>query len=121
MQRTTLQKELEGLSEQQSDARSQLQKQIDELQSQLQSHAQALGVVDRSDSIPATRILDQGDFASPGAETPPGFPTVLDPHPAVIAAPRPGTSGRRLALADWIGNPGNPWTGPLQTTYTPDE
>lgn len=110
MQRTTLQKELEGLSEQQSAARSQLQKQLDELQSQLQSHAQALGVVDRSDSIPATRILDQGDFASPGAETPPGFPTVLDPHPAVIAAPRPGTSGRRLALADWIVNPGNPWT-----------
>ncbi|MFM8476845.1 MAG: DUF1553 domain-containing protein [Planctomycetaceae bacterium] len=110
MQRTALQQELEGLSEQQSAARSGLQKQLDELQSQLQSHAQALGVVDRSDSIPATRILAQGDFAAPGEETPPGFPAVLDPHPAVIAAPRQGTSGRRLALADWIVSPGNPWT-----------
>lgn len=108
--KAVLQKQLEGLSEQQTEARSQLQQQLAALQSQLQSHEQALGVIDRGDSIPATRILAQGDFASPGDETPPGFPSVLDPHPAVIAAPRPGTSGRRLALADWIINPGNPWT-----------
>lgn len=110
IRRTTLQKQLEALDEQQHDARSRLQKQLHELQSQLQPHDQALGVVDHTDSIPATRILAQGDFASPGDETPPGFPAVLDPHPAVIAAPRKGTTGRRLALADWIVSPGNPWT-----------
>lgn len=108
--KAVLQKQLEGLSEQQTEARSQLQQQLADLQSQRQSHEQALGVIDRGDSIPATRILAQGDFASPGDETPPGFPSVLDPHPAVIAVPRPGTSGRRLALAEWIINPGNPWT-----------
>jgi hypothetical protein len=108
--RAALQKELEGLSEQQAADRERLQRELDELQSQLQTMEQALGVIDSADSIPATHILAQGDFASPGAETPPGFPSVLDPHPAVIAAPRAGSSGRRLALADWIVNPGNPWT-----------
>ncbi|MFM7039722.1 MAG: PSD1 and planctomycete cytochrome C domain-containing protein [Planctomycetaceae bacterium] len=107
--RTALQKERDALDEQSTDARSRLQKQLEDLQSQLLSHDHALGVVDRTDGIPVTRILAQGDFGSPGDETLPGFPSVLDPHPAVIAAPRQGTTGRRLALADWIVSPGNPW------------
>ena len=82
----------------------------DEAATQKQSPPQCLGVVDRVDDVPATRILAQGDFASPGAEVAPGFPSVLDPHPAVIAPPRSGTTGRRSALADWIVSDENPWT-----------
>ena len=109
-QLSQLQKQLESTSEQQQQERSRLQSQLAELQSQRKTLAACLGVTERSDQIPATRILDQGDFASPREEVAPGFPSVLDPHPAVIAPPRPGTTGRRTALADWIVSEDNPWT-----------
>lgn len=105
-----LQKQLESTPEQQQKQRSQLQTQISQLQSQLKTPIVCSGVADRSDPIPPTRILEQGDFASPREEVAPGFPSVLDPHPAVIAPSRPNTSGRRTALADWIVSEDNPWT-----------
>ncbi len=41
----------------------------------------------------------------------PGFPSIIDPAGAVIpAGGRPGSTGRRLALAQWITNPRNPLT-----------
>jgi hypothetical protein len=75
-----------------------------------QCHDHKYDPLSHADQIPATQILDQGDFASPRDEVLPGFPSVLDPHPAAIAPPRPRTSGRRTALADWIVSKDNPWT-----------
>jgi hypothetical protein len=61
-----------------------------------------MGVQDRDEGIPAMAILLQGDHASPGAVVEPGFPSLYDPHPAKIPGIHAGTSGRRLALANWI-------------------
>ncbi len=43
-------------------------------------------------------------------EIAPGFPTVLDPQPAVIAPAPPDSTGRRAALARWLTQPENPLT-----------
>jgi len=60
---------------------------------------------------PATHVFLQGDHRQVGAVVEPGFPVVLDPRPFVPAvAPNPRTTGRRLALAEWIASPGNPLT-----------
>jgi hypothetical protein len=40
----------------------------------------------------------------------PGFVSVFDPAASEIAAPRTDTTGRRLALAQWIASKNNPWT-----------
>ena len=69
-----------------------------------------MGVQDRDEGIPAMAILLQGDHASPGAVVEPGFPSLFDPHPAKIPGIHAGTSGRRLALANWIVSESNPWT-----------
>ncbi len=60
---------------------------------------------------PATRILMRGDVASPGALVPPGPPSVLSaslkPYQPVALA---HSSGRRLALAQWLTEPEHPLT-----------
>ncbi len=71
----------------------------------------ALLATDNREPPPPTRIHFQGDPAAERASVEPGFPSVLDPNPAVIpAAPNSKTLGRRLALADWIASPANPLT-----------
>lgn len=90
--------------------RQQLSQEIELLESQLRKPQYAMAAVDSAAIAPVTRILLQGDHASPGEEVEPGFPTVLAPGPAAIVAPRPGTTGRRLALARWIASAENPWT-----------
>ncbi len=65
-------------------------------------------------------VRDVGPEAPPTAipgksragDVEPGFLSVLDPRPATIARPshRPDSSGRRSALAGWIGSPDNPLT-----------
>lgn len=82
---------------------------ITNLESQLKQPEHAMGVSDRDSGIPATHILGQGDHASPGQTVEPGFPSLQDPQPAAIK-PFVGSSGRRLALADWIVSPENPST-----------
>jgi hypothetical protein len=68
-------------------------------------------MTDRDGPPPITRILFQGDHQHERAEVQPGFPSVLDPNPAIIQpAPNPSTTGRRLALAQWISSPTNPFT-----------
>ena len=61
---------------------------------------------------PPNYFLIRGDPGSPGSEMSPGFLTVAtygDP-PTVIPRPDGRTSGRRLALAEWIGSRDNPLT-----------
>src|SRR5262249_10812039 len=47
-----------------------------------------------------------------GAAIEPGFPTILDPLPAVVAPvpSAPQSTGRRAALARWLTRPDNPLT-----------
>ncbi|APW58925.1 PSD1 and planctomycete cytochrome C domain-containing protein [Paludisphaera borealis] len=68
--------------------------------------AKALGVGDVGPSAPPTTI--------PGArkteEIAPGYLTALAPAPAAVPAPvnAPRSTGRRLALANWLSRPDNP-------------
>ena len=61
---------------------------------------------------PPNHFLIRGDPFSPGSEMAPGFLTVAtygDP-PTEIARPDGRTSGRRLALAEWVASRDNPLT-----------
>jgi hypothetical protein len=57
---------------------------------------------------PATHLLRRGDHNSPRAEVQPGFIKVLTDGDRPVAIPAqapPGSSGRRLALAQWLTQP----------------
>ena len=63
-------------------------------------------------TAPPSHFLIRGDPFSPGSEMSPGFLTVAtygDP-PTEISRPDGRTSGRRLALAEWIASRDNPLT-----------
>jgi hypothetical protein len=66
---------------------------------------------------PRTRLLIRGGEETPGAEVAPGFLRALCRSEAEAlakpAAPHPGTSGRRTALARWLTDPGSPAAGLL--------
>ncbi len=61
---------------------------------------------------PTNHVLVRGNFDQPGARVDPGFLTALTsgtPAPRIPSASALGrTSGRRLALADWLTQPGTP-------------
>lgn len=86
-----------------------LQKKIAEIDSRRRHPAVTMGATDQTDP-PATHVFYQGDFHTPKEEVAPGFVSVILPGPAKIEPPRPETTGRRLALANWIVSPENPWT-----------
>ena len=62
--------------------------------------------------VPPSYFLHHGDVNSHGTEMEPGFLTVATyNNPPVALPPANGnTSGRRLALAKWLGSPDNPLT-----------
>ena len=68
-------------------------------------------VVGEVTEIPATHLLSQGSHREPRQEVVPGVLAAFDPA-ALAVAPPPGgrTSGRRLALAQWLASAGNPLT-----------
>jgi mono/diheme cytochrome c family protein len=54
-----------------------------------------------------THVLIRGNAGAKGKEVQPGFPTVFrTPDPAI--SPTSRSSGRRTALARWLGDPANP-------------
>jgi hypothetical protein len=61
---------------------------------------------------PPSYFLIRGDVSSRGPETQPGFVKVITygNHQAVLPPSSPHTSGRRLALAEWIVSRDNPLT-----------
>jgi hypothetical protein len=66
-------------------------------------------MTDSTGEIPVTKILFQGNYRLERQPVAPGFLSALDPNPArILPAPNATTTGRRLALADWIVSPGNP-------------
>ena len=87
-----------------------LAKTIGEIETKKRSPRMTMGATDSGAEAPATHVFYQGDFSQPREEVAPGFVSVLDPNPAAIEPPRADTTGRRLALANWIASAGNPWT-----------
>ncbi|MXZ35158.1 MAG: DUF1553 domain-containing protein [Acidobacteria bacterium] len=70
-----------------------------------------IGIADAGRQAPPTFILSGGAYDASGEEVEPGFPTLFDPAPAEIVAPKGMEStGRRTALANWIADPDNPLT-----------
>ncbi|MDB6136038.1 MAG: hypothetical protein JWM59_4281 [Verrucomicrobiales bacterium] len=71
-----------------------------------------LGTVAREHgpSAPVEFVRIRGDFRRPGAETPPGFPRVLNAVGAAVPAPPADarSSQRRAAFARWLTRPEHP-------------
>jgi hypothetical protein len=71
----------------------------------------ALLAADSEEAPKPTHVFFQGQLTEPREEVVPGLPSILDPNPAVMPAVlRPKSTGRRMALADWIASPQNPLT-----------
>ena len=81
-----------------------------EIESKKRQPRRAMGATDSGSTAPATHVFYQGDFSSPREEVLPGFVSIFTPSPAVIQPPRDNTTGRRIALANWIASADNPWT-----------
>jgi hypothetical protein len=62
--------------------------------------------------VPPSHFLVRGDPFSKGSKTSPGFVTAATygNPPTFIPRPEGRTSGRRLALAEWLSSPSNPLT-----------
>lgn len=68
----------------------------------------ALVVSEAGSTPPTTFLLRRGNPESPGDAVEPAFPHILNPPAPRIVPPASGsTSGRRLALAEWIASPDN--------------
>ncbi len=66
---------------------------------------------DRIDQIDTIHVLKQGDHRAPMQAVEPAFPEVLGISEPDQVPPMHGkTTGRRLALANWMTDPANPWT-----------
>lgn len=73
--------------------------------------AEALIVKEIGPQPRETHLLVRGNANVPGELVTPGFPSVLSPPDPQIAPPASGeSSGRRLALANWIASDENPLT-----------
>ncbi len=103
-----LRKAADEVERQQLDS---LDTQVKQLRDQQRKFTHAMLMVDRQEKPPATFVLFQGDYKSPRQEVTPGVISALDPNPLrETIATRAGSSGRRLALANWITSPQNPLT-----------
>ena len=73
------------------------------------SAAFALSVTEHGSQAPETFVLLRGNPRSPGESVGPAFPAVLETRlPEIPERPASAqTTGRRLALADWIASPDN--------------
>ena len=71
-----------------------------------------LAVRERGPTPPPTHVLVRGNSATPGAEVEPAFLRILNAEKPIVPAPPADapSSGRRLALAEWIASPRNPLT-----------
>ena len=109
-QAAPLRAEREQLDESDKTRREELDIKLAQIEAQKRRPRQAMGATDTGAEPPATYLLYQGDFSSPREEVMPGFVSVFSPEPATIQPCRDNTSGRRLALANWIASGDNPWT-----------
>ena len=97
--------------------RGEVQAEIDRLEARRTELAATLRsatiaeVVGEVTEIPATHLLSQGSHREPRQEVVPGVLAAFDPAALAHSQPPGGrTSGRRLALAQWLASAGNPLT-----------
>ncbi|MEX0711421.1 MAG: DUF1549 domain-containing protein, partial [Pirellulales bacterium] len=88
---------------------SELKRQLDELSAGDLPPRQMALAVKCMPQPPPTHVLLRGNPHLPGEEVEPGFPELFKAAPPVIPTRPPGqaSSGRRLALANWIASPDN--------------
>ena len=100
------------ISEEDYDAYSELRREWRELRDHPpRIAAQALCIKEDGADSPPTFVLARGMPAAKTDEVQPAFPEVLSPPAAEIQVPADREStGRRLALANWITSPQNPLT-----------
>jgi hypothetical protein len=69
------------------------------------------GMTDEGPKSPPVFLLQKGNFALPGEEVGPGYPSIFAAIlPRFEAHPAAKTSGRRRALAEWLVRPDHPLT-----------
>jgi hypothetical protein len=101
----------EFLDASQKERYAALRKELDELRKKPEPKRDlALSVNHCMTRPPATHVLIRGNAHATGAVVTPGFPKVLNvPDPEINeTAKEAKTSGRRIALAEWLTSPGNP-------------
>ena len=104
-----------AFTEEQKQADETATAQIKEANDRRRKLTHGLVATDTKEDVAATHVLYQGDYRAEREVVAPGFLSVLDPNPATIAQPtNPHTTGRRLALANWIVAPDNPLTARVQ-------
>jgi cytochrome c553 len=86
-----------------------LKRDLDRLREWKPAVDMALCVTERGRQAPDTFVLLRGNPHVPGPKVEPAFPMIFNPPGAVIPEPAATskTSGRRLALANWIAAPDN--------------
>lgn len=101
----------EKITQAQLDKYIALRKERDELNANRpQQLEMTLMVKEKSSQSPETHLLMRGNPHAKGDVVEPSFLTILDPPQPNINATDIGTSGRRLALANWIAGKSNPLT-----------
>jgi mono/diheme cytochrome c family protein len=110
-QTATLKKQLE--TEKDAAKKKSIEAQIKSLAGQKKPEPRIRALWSRGAPSP-TYILKRGNYLTPGEPVGPGVPSVLTDGktPFVVKPPWPGakTTGRRLALARWLTEPGHPLT-----------
>ncbi len=108
---STIQRQIDTLATQPKTPET--EKRIRELESQRQPVPQIMALWDRGEPSP-TYMYRRGNHATPGSFVSPGVPALLQKssEPFEIVPPWPGakSTGRRLALARWLTEPGHPLT-----------
>ncbi len=94
------------------DRYQQARRVLAELRTKTAATGTVLCVTEAGPVAPETFVLARGNPHAPGEKVEPAFLEVLGGTPANVPSPPPGakTTGRRLALADWIASPSNPLT-----------
>ena len=91
-----------------------LRKQLDEVKGKLRAEPYVRALMDTGGRPSTTFLLKRGDPVSPGEAVTPGVPAVLTagltPYRVHPLKPGRDSSGRRLALARWLTQPGHPLT-----------
>lgn len=106
----TLKQELPAAEKADETRHEEVQKQIAELEAKKRKPRVAMAATDEGPEPPATHVFYQGDFHAPREVVDPGFVSILTPGPARVQPSREQSSGRRLALANWIASADNRWT-----------
>jgi mono/diheme cytochrome c family protein len=97
------------------DQRNQLESDIRGLESQIAPYEPVTEAISEDNKTGTTEhLLLRGSLLTPGPEVKPGFVAALvggEEKPAEVTPPATGhTSGRRAALANWLGSRDNPMT-----------